>query len=637
MLEGLDTELAMLGELMLRVAPRGGADSVTAHLARLVPVPARALELPAPTSPIVEQMLRVWGLVDVERVLLVLALAPELDPHFSSVFTVLGGATDQGYATLGFAQSLVGSVVPLVGRFAHDQPFGRMPIVELKGDGPAPRCALVLADEVLALLLGAPRLDSRWRLEQPVGGVIDDDVTRWARPHPSYLLAIHGAVGSGRHDRACDVATALGRATLTVDAVDLSPTAIPALARDAAWHEATIVIRNVTHDQRAALHALVARTAAPIIVTGLTGLPGWLDVARPTLDIAHAPCTEDERARRWHAELARAGLALDPTHLAQRFALTREPIANAIRLATERAASTATPLTTAQLSSATRAISRSRISELATPLSPEPPEALVLPRAARRELDLAVTWMQNGLATPNPFKLPERHLSCLFHGPPGTGKTLAARVLAARADIDAYRVDLSQVVSKYVGDTEKNLARIFDEAEAAHALLFFDEADALFAKRTEVHTAHDRFANIESGYLLQRLESHRGPVILATNLVRNIEPAMLRRLQIVVEFPLPGVGERLAIWQRCLPTRAADVDLPWLAERFALSGGNIRDAAMTAHVVAAARHDPISMRDLVLAVWRELRRAGRVVEPRELGPWVDTIREYISDVAAVPS
>jgi SpoVK/Ycf46/Vps4 family AAA+-type ATPase len=217
-------------------------------------------------------------------------------------------------------------------------------------------------------------------------------------------------------------------------------------------------------------------------------------------------------------------------------------------------------------------------------------------------------------------------LACLFYGPSGTGKTLAARVLGNAIGLDVYRVDLSQVMDKYIGETEKRLERLFSEAERGNAILFFDEADVLFAKRTEVSDARDRYANLETGYLLQRIERHPGIVVLATNLRDNIDAAFLRRIHIIAELPLPKAPEREAIWRRLMPARYVDdVDLPWLAQRFSISGGEINNAIATGLLLAAAAKRPVAMADLVFGVWREINKSGRLVEAAQFGPWADHI------------
>lgn len=205
-------------------------------------------------------------------------------------------------------------------------------------------------------------------------------------------------------------------------------------------------------------------------------------------------------------------------------------------------------------------------------------------------------------------------LRALFAGPSGTGKTMTAGVVAHELGVDVYRVDLSQTVSKYIGETEKNLERIFQAAERAHAILFFDEADALLGKRSEVKDAHDRYANIEVAYLLQRLEDFAGIVIVATNVSRNIDTAFSRRMQFVVEFPLPGVGERERLWRSMFPSTApmaADVDFDFLSRRFELAGGDIRNVALEAAFLAASSAQSISMRHVAQALAHELVKQGR--------------------------
>ena len=205
-----------------------------------------------------------------------------------------------------------------------------------------------------------------------------------------------------------------------------------------------------------------------------------------------------------------------------------------------------------------------------------------------------------------------RGLSALFSGPPGTGKTFAARCMASALGLNLYRIDLSQVVSKYIGETEKALGRVFDEAEAGHGILLFDEADALFGKRSEVKDAHDRYANVEVAYLLQRMESFDGMSILTTNLRNNLDAAFIRRLRFVLEFPVPDRAAREALWRKELPAEthwAPDVDVRALARSFAFSGGDIYNVAIScAHL--AAESGRLTMRHVVRATYRELEKVG---------------------------
>jgi ATP-dependent 26S proteasome regulatory subunit len=220
-----------------------------------------------------------------------------------------------------------------------------------------------------------------------------------------------------------------------------------------------------------------------------------------------------------------------------------------------------------------------------------------------------------------------RGIAALFSGPSGTGKTMAAEVLANYLNLDLYRVDLSGVVSKYIGETEKNLRRVFDAAEESGAILFFDEADALFGKRSEVHDSHDRFANIEINYLLQRMEDYRGLAILATNMKSQLDQAFLRRLRFLVDFPFPSVAERKRIWQGVFPSKAEtqNVDYAFLS-RLEIAGGNIKNIAMNAAFLAATGEHPIGMQHLLSAARREYTKIDKLVLESEFGRYFAAVQ-----------
>ncbi|KEO82553.1 hypothetical protein EL26_15070 [Tumebacillus flagellatus] len=212
-------------------------------------------------------------------------------------------------------------------------------------------------------------------------------------------------------------------------------------------------------------------------------------------------------------------------------------------------------------------------------------------------------------------------LSMLFAGPPGTGKTMSAEVIARELQLEIYKIDLSQIISKYIGETEKNLHEIFSEAQLSSSILFFDEADALFGKRSEVKDSHDKHANVETAYLLQKMEEYEGITILATNFQQNIDEAFMRRLNYVVRFPFPDAEYRERIWKGMFPKETPldeDVDFAYLAEKFQLAGGSIKNIVMSAAFLAVEEAEPVGMRHLLRAVKHELDKTGKLLLKNEL-------------------
>ena len=283
-----------------------------------------------------------------------------------------------------------------------------------------------------------------------------------------------------------------------------------------------------------------------------------------------------------------------------------------------------------------RGEARVELDGLATPVTPRfTLNELVLPAAQARQIReirdamnaLGRVHYQWGTAR----VWNESGLSVLFCGPPGTGKTMAAEALAADLGLPMFRVDLSQVMNKYIGETEKNLRRIFDAAETSDCVLFFDEADALFGRRIDVKDAHDRFANIQVSFLLERMERFRGLGVLASNRRKELDDAFTRRLRYIVEFPVPGAVQREAIWRQVFPRAisARGVDFAWLGEQFELSGGHIRSAAFNACLQAAAHGETdrprVAMADVVLAVKRELQKMNRVAGAELFGRYASTL------------
>jgi SpoVK/Ycf46/Vps4 family AAA+-type ATPase len=234
-------------------------------------------------------------------------------------------------------------------------------------------------------------------------------------------------------------------------------------------------------------------------------------------------------------------------------------------------------------------------------------------------------------------------LNVVFAGPSGTGKTMSAEIIASGLHMDLYKIDLSTVVSKYIGETEKNLERIFTEAGESNAILFFDEADSIFGKRSEVKDAHDRYANIETGYLLQKMEEYEGIVVLATNLRKNLDDAFVRRMHFIIEFPFPEEEDRFEIWRRVFPTTvplSSSVDLHFMARQFKIAGGNIKNIALASAFLAASDNSSpaapiIEMAHLIRATRREFQKMGKLCTQTDFGPYFSLLNDLTSQKRGV--
>jgi ATPase family associated with various cellular activities (AAA) len=453
-------------------------------------------------------------------------------------------------------------------------------------------------------------------------------------------LVVHlsGPTGSGKRELAVRACSQLPIPVLSADVAGLAQAPAPAelvrlVFRDGLLLQSAVYLRHAEllagpggGELRAALDSAIADFGWLVFLGGDSaemaeaGLGGALvaSVELPTPDVL-------VRMAVWQQHLARRDLGppdwAEP--LAARFQLTPGRIraaadmADADRMMRPSGAS----LTLEDLMAACRRQSRHRLGELAVKIEQARGwDDLVLPDAAVDQLhelcnqirfqhQVHDTWgFRRALGQGS-------GVTALFSGPPGTGKTMAAEVIAGDAGLDLYAVDLSTVVSKYIGETEKNLARIFREAQASNAILLFDEADALFGKRTQVTDAHDRYANIETSYLLQRLDAYTGTVILATNMRQNLDDAFTRRLRFLVDFTFPDEAHRLRIWRALVPPQAPlspDVDFAALAREFPLAGGNIKNVVLNAAFLAAADDGTIGLRHLLHGTRREFDKVGKV-------------------------
>jgi hypothetical protein len=332
------------------------------------------------------------------------------------------------------------------------------------------------------------------------------------------------------------------------------------------------------------------------------------------------------RKQLWAACLTSAGESATPElveEVAARFTLSASAIRSAVANAADRrnVYGPGEPLDRTRLFEAAKSQSSSAINRLArnVPLTQRWSD-LVLPEPTLAQLRDIAAAARNRVLVYSEWGMGNRRTSgtgvkALFSGASGTGKTMSAAVIAADLSLDLYQIDLAAVVSKYIGETEKNLDRIFAAARGSNAVLFFDEADALFGKRSEIKDAHDRYANIEVAYLLQKMEEYDGIAILASNLSRNIDEAFTRRLQFLVEFPLPDVNLRRRLWVQMFPPcapLASDIDFAFLARQFRFAGGDIRNIGLSAAFLAAADGRVITMKHIIRATARQLMSQGRV-------------------------
>jgi hypothetical protein len=435
----------------------------------------------------------------------------------------------------------------------------------------------------------------------------------------------------------------LGRPAIALDLTRLARAGDPAVVAAAAAREALLrggglvawPVEQVSASRPDVVTVLASADSPVLLCGGVTWDPLWAS-RHPVMVDSPAPAG-GERAALWRTELDRVGptaAGLDLARLVDHLALGPTQVRRAVRTAATTARLRDGVIDADDLRRGVRAQNAAGLERLARRTEPEVGwDDLVLTPTVRRALvDLAARARHRDRVLTQ-WRMRRgggrgRGVIALFAGDSGTGKTMSAEVIAGDLGLDLYTVNLATVVDKYIGETEKNLERIFTEAAGVNAVLFFDEADAIFGKRSDVKDAHDRYANIESAYLLQRLETFDGLAVLATNLRANIDDAFVRRLDAIIDFPAPTAELRRWLWERCLasplPT-ADDLDLSFLAESFELAGGNIRSASTTAAYLAAGAGTAVSMHQVITAVEQEYRKLGRLVLEREFGRFYSSI------------
>lgn len=595
------------------------------------------------------------GLADLDLDLLLVCLAPDLDSRFERLYGYLNDDVTRRRPTIGLSLELAGASpwsATSRARFGAGAPLIENGLVVTEEpERPFLSRTVRVPDRVAGYLLGDDRADPTvaafLRATTPairsdrVALALGSLLSEGAR-----LAYLREQPGASAPAVAVVALKAAGREALVVDAGHVGPSEdlvsiARVLRREAVLEGAGLVIGPVDGllsrgDEGV---RVFSNLEGPVVLHGRVGWdPTWSRHVPVLVELVRSSAVE--RREQWLTRLTEQvdgssdvadGSISD---VATQFTLTSEQVERAVTAATLEARMEGIPLDLSHLRAGARLQNGTSLDRLARRIQPGVDwEDLVLApstleclqelagRARRRDRVLDEWGMRPGGGR-------GRGITVLFGGDSGTGKTMSAEVVAGELGLDLYTVNLATVVDKYVGETEKNLERIFTEADGVNAVLLFDEADALFGKRSEVRDANDRYANIEVAYLLQRMESFDGLAILATNLRANVDEAFARRLDMVIDFPTPDFDLRLRLWDKCLAPgvpRSADLDMGFLARSFELSGGNIRSIALTAAYMAADRDSPVAMEDLVRSVQREYRKLGRLVVPGEFGRYYDLV------------
>lgn len=627
----------------------------------------------------------VFGLNPLEVDAFLICLAPALDLRYQKLYAYLQDDVTKKRPTVNLVLSILYESVAekLTGLtlFARDAPLRRHRLISLSPDPtevdtPLMAQFLTVDERLVDFLLGRNRLDARWEpfahwaqqdrsfdtlvfsdtLNRKLHDLCDTYRAALEQRSHNWVLFFQGNDGTGKVAAAEAFCHRTGLSLLIVD--------MPVLLQyDAKWVETFAILVREARLYGAAIyldgwqvltddHELSARSA--LLFYELAQFPGLIFLGststwQPLETLATKVFVRvtfpmpglSERLQIWQSYASRLNgkdaNQLNLPTLAATFRFTGGQIVDALRGAHHRALSrgeNGNLPTMNDLYRSCRAVSAKRLDTFARHVVPKHTwNDLVLPGDSLAQLMELCGQVRYRLTVFEQWGFAQKlslgkGLIALLSGPSGTGKTFSAEIIAGDLGMDLYQIDLSAVVSKYIGETEKNLSRVFQEAQESNAILFFDEADALFGKRTEVRDAHDRYANIEVNYLLQRIEDYEGAVILATNMHKNIDEAFLRRMHFVIEFPLPDENHRYRIWRGIFPSEAPlaeDVDLAFLARQFKLSGGNIKNIVLAAAFMAASQNCPISMRHIILALKRELQKANQVCTPEDFGVYYEWV------------
>jgi AAA+ superfamily predicted ATPase len=598
--------------------------------------------VPESGAPALDTLCAMFRLSLFERQVVLLCAGMELDGGFAAQCAAAPGSGGNSWPSFGLALALFPEAH--WDALSSRAPLRHWRLIETIGNGPLVASRLQIDERILFFLTGVPQLDERLvSLIEPArdpGEICASQTSLLERLRGAWLSAFEtkrplpalqlcGADLSAKRSLAAALTDCL-----TIRLFRLTVAALPAnllelenlhrlWEREAILENAALFLECDHNDGAEAPRELaIARwielTHTPLVIS--TREPRR-DLERSLLTIEVPKPTRAEQRRAWEEAIGANGLNGQLDRVVAQFDFSTA----AIR-------STASGLlgeeTETQLWEACRLQARPRLRDLAQRITSNTTWAdIVLPAAQLNILQTIAQHLRQRTRVYDDWGFAEQSnrglgLSALFSGPSGTGKTLAAEILANELRLDLFRIDLSAVVSKYIGETEKNLRRVFDAAEEGGAVLLFDEADALFGKRSEVKDSHDRYANVEISYLLQRMEAYRGLAILTTNMKEALDPAFLRRLRFIVQFPFPDQAQRAEIWRRIFPAKTPTdlLEIEKLA-RLSISGGNIRSIALNAAFAAADANEPVRMRHLLGAARLEYEKLEKPLTEAELGGW----------------
>lgn len=590
---------------------------------------------------------------DVE--ILLIALAPDLDARFERLYGYLNDDVSRRRASIGLTLELCGlhlrssaEASEFLGRFHRGSPLvcGGLLLVE-EEDRPLLTRPLRVPDRVISHLLGDERPDPSiapyLECPQPVQSAGVDQVQR-ALASGAGLVYVREAPGTAGLSMGTSGLAQTGLTTIGLDLTLVAPgenleLTIEAAVREARLGGGGLVAGPVDLLTEGRVEAIRQLSAAPCPVV-LTGSRSWDPMWSTRVPLVVDPPlpTYEDRESLWRASLNGNGpQGADLARATVQFRLTPEQVRRAATFALQRSAAAGAEITVEDVQAGARAQNAGALERLTRRIEPQAGwEDLVLPAdtlTQLRELTDRARLSDQVLERWKGGSSKGRGVSALFAGDSGTGKTMSAEIVARALGLDLYVIDLSTVINKYIGETEKNLERIFVEADRVNAVLLFDEADAIFGKRSEVQDAHDRYANVETAYLLQRIERFNGLAILTTNLRSNVDEAFTRRLDAIIDFPSPEQPDRRRLWEVHLRRGMAvgGLDLDFLSRAFKLSGGNISNIVLSAAFLAAQEETEVGMAHLIRATEREYRKLGHLCVPEEFGPYYPLIARTVTN------